>query len=331
MGGDKAPDAVVRGAHIARERHPEVDFLFVGDENMIRPLLKKFKKLNKVSSILHTDSYIPSDMKPSVALRSGRKSSMRLALNQVAEGNAAAAVSAGNTGALMAISKFVLKTIKGIDRPAMSALVPTERGESVVLDLGANTECNANNLVQFSVMGTAFIKTLLGIKKPTVGLLNIGSEEMKGREEIREAAEIIHASDIDFDFRGFVEGNDIMQGAVDVVVADGFTGNVALKTLEGTAKFAFGAIKRAFQSSLFAKLGYLVARPAMRQMRHRLDPRRYNGAVFLGLNGISVKSHGGADPVGYANAIDLAVEMAVNNFIEKTHQEIEKLQGGKNS
>ncbi len=329
MGGDRAPEVVVRGANMARERYPQVDFLFVGDQDRIRPLLKRLKKLDKVSRTLHTDSYIPSDMKPSIALRSGRKSSMRLALNEVAAGNAVAAVSAGNTGALMAISKFVLKTLPGIDRPAMAALVPTDRSESVVLDLGANTECNANHLVQFSVMGTAFVKTLLGIKVPTVGLLNIGSEEMKGRDEIRQAAEIINKSDLDFDFKGFVEGNDIMEGAVDVVVADGFTGNVALKALEGTAKFAFGAIKQAFQSSVFAKLGYLVAKPAMRQMRHRLDPRRYNGAVFLGLNGISVKSHGGADPVGYANAIGLAVDMAIHGFIEETHREIAKLQSEK--
>ena len=322
MGGDNAPYIVIKGASIARERYPNVNFIFYGNEKKIRPLLSKSKKLKESSEIVHTDSFIPSDMKPSLALRSSKGTSMRLAIEAVKEGTAHAAVSAGNTGALMAISKIVLKTLPGIDRPAMSALVPTNKGESVVLDLGANAECNHNDLVQFAVMGEVFCRTILGIKKPTVGLLNIGSEEVKGRTEIRKAAEILAEIDLPLDFKGFIEGNDLMHGAVDVVVADGFTGNVALKTLEGTAKFAFESIRKAFKSSFSAKIAYLIAKPAIKRMKARLDPRRYNGAVFLGLNGISVKSHGGADALGYANAISLGIDMAAHGFLKQTHDEI---------
>ncbi|MHA1539134.1 MAG: phosphate acyltransferase PlsX [Alphaproteobacteria bacterium] len=322
MGGDNAPAIVVKGANIVRERFPDVRFVFYGDKKKISSVLSKKKKLKEVSKIVHTDIFIPSDMKPSLAFRSSKGSSMRLAIEAVKEGKAHAAVSAGNTGALMAISKTVLKTLPGIDRPAMAALVPTDKGESVVLDLGANTECDHNNLVQFAIMGEVFCRTILGIKRPTVGLLNIGSEEVKGRTEIRQAAEILTEIDLPLDFQGFIEGDDLMHGAVDVVVADGFTGNIALKTLEGTAKFAFEAVRKAFKTSLSAKLAYLIARPAIRRMKARLDPRRYNGAVFLGLNGISIKSHGGADPLGYANAITLGIDMARHGFIEQTHKEV---------
>ena len=315
---------VLRGASLARERYPQLEFIFVGDEHKIRPIFNRIKLLQNCSEILHTDVYITADMKPSLAIRV-KDSSMRKALDEVSAGRAQAMISAGNTGALMAVSKLALRMLPGVDRPAMAALVPTDRGESVVLDLGANTECEAHHLIQFSLMGSVFIKTILGITQATVGLLNIGSEETKGREEIRKAAEIMRSSPMPFEFCGFVEGNDIMVGKVDVVVADGFTGNVALKALEGSAKFVFQAIRQAFRSSLMARIGYVVAKHAMKKMRIRLDPRRYNGAVFLGLNGIAVKSHGGADPIGFANAIGVAADMVIYGFMEKTAKEIEAL------
>ena len=228
---------------------------------------------------------------------------MRLAIDAVKDGQASAAISAGNTGALMALAKFALKTLPGIERPAIATLMPTRRSEAVVLDLGANTECDAANLVQFAVMGEVFARAVLGFAKPTVGLLNIGTEEVKGHDTLREAAALLRASELPIEFRGFVEGSDLTSGKVDVVVTDGFTGNVALKVAEGTVALYSQCLREAFKSSLMAKLGYYLARPALQLARQRLDPRRYNGAMFLGLNGIVVKSHGGTDALGFANAI----------------------------
>ncbi|HEY8015745.1 MAG TPA: phosphate acyltransferase PlsX, partial [Dongiaceae bacterium] len=303
MGGDRAPDMVVKGANIARQRFPNVSFLFFGDERRIAPLLDRYGALRKASEIRHTDRVIAADDKPSTALRAGRGSSMRLAIDAVQSGEAAGIVSAGNTGALMAIAKFVLRTLPGIDRPAIASFFPTLRGESVMLDLGANLSCDAENLVQFAVMGNVFARTVLGTLKPTVGLLNVGSEEVKGHEAVREAAAILKATPLPGSFHGFVEGDDIARGTVDVIVTDGFTGNVALKTLEGTAKLYAEFLRRSFKSSMVASVGYLLARPALNALRVRTDPRRYNGAIFLGLNGVAVKSHGGTDALGFANAI----------------------------
>ncbi|WP_114393706.1 phosphate acyltransferase PlsX [Oleisolibacter albus] len=326
MGGDHAPDMVVAGADLARDRCPDVDFLFVGDEARVKVLLDRHPALKPISSIRHTPDAVAMDAKPSTALRAGRNSSMRLAIDAVASGEAACVVSAGNTGALMAMAKFVLKTLPGIDRPAIASFFPTLAGESVMLDLGANLECDADNLVQFAVMGTVFSRTILGLMEPTVGLLNVGSEEQKGHDSIRAAAAALRATPLARNFRGFVEGNDIAAGTVDVVVTDGFTGNVALKTAEGTAKLYAEFLRRTFSSSLLAKLGYLLARGAFQKLRLRTDPRRYNGAMFLGLRGVCIKSHGGTDAIGFANAIATAVNLVNHGFNDKIRDELAKLQ-----
>lgn len=325
MGGDKAPEMVVRGASIARLRMPDVCYLMFGDENRIAPLLENDLDLAAVTTIRHTDHMISSGEKPSVALRSGRNSSMRLAINAVADGEAASVVSAGNTGALMAIAKFVLKTLPGIDRPAITSFYPTQKGEACMLDLGANLQCDAKNLVQFAVMGEVFARTVLGIEKPTIGLLNVGVEELKGHDEIREAAAILRSADLPGEFEGFIEGDDIAAGTVDVVVTDGFTGNVALKTAEGMIKLYAGFLKDAFGGSFIARLGYLLAKREITNLRSRTDPRRYNGAMLLGLNGIVVKSHGGTDGFGFASAIEVAADMAAHQFLQKIKDDFDLL------
>lgn len=317
MGGDDAPEIVLRGADIARERFPEVRFLLFGVESQMASVMSGLPRLLEASRIIHTDVVIANDAKPSVAVRSGRRSSMRLAIDAVADGEARAVVSAGNTGALMAMAKLSLRTLPGIDRPAIAAFFPTARGESVMLDLGANVECSADNLLQFAVMGDVFARTVLGVAKPTIGILNIGAEDLKGREELRVAASMIRATHLADSFHGFVEGDDIAAGTVDVIVADGFTGNVALKTAEGTARLLGHYLRESFKHSFWGKLGYLFARPAISRFRGRTDPRRYNGAMFLGLNGIAVKSHGGTDALGFANAIGVAVDMTVHGFLDK--------------
>ncbi len=324
MGGDHAPDMVIAGADIARERHPDARFLLVGNRARIEPLLERHPALRAVSEIVHTEDYVASDAKPSVALRAGRKSSMRLAIDAVADGRAASVVSAGNTGALMAMAKFVLKTLPGIDRPAIASFFPTLRGESVMLDLGANTECSPENLVEFAVMGSVFARQVLGVLEPTVGVLNIGSEDVKGNETVRAAAARLRETPLPGKFEGFVEGNDIAGGAVDVIVTDGFTGNVALKTAEGTAKLYSEFLRRTFQSSFWAKIGYLLARSAFKKLKHRTDPRRYNGAMFLGLRGICVKSHGGTDAFGFANAIGVGINLAAQGFNERIKEEMQR-------
>ncbi|WP_448189696.1 phosphate acyltransferase PlsX [Azospirillum sp. sgz301742] len=327
MGGDHAPDMVVAGAALARERFPDVQYLLYGDSARIEPLLEKHPALKAVAQVMHTTEAVAGDAKPAVALRAGRQSSMRLAIDAVAAGNAAAVVSAGNTGALMAMAKFVLKTLPGIDRPAIASFFPTQRGESVMLDLGANIECTPDNLVQFALMGSVFARTVLGLLEPTVGLLNIGSEDVKGNETVRAAAARLREAPFPGRFYGFVEGNDIAAGTTDVIVTDGFTGNVALKTAEGTAKLYAEFLRRTFQSSLMAKLGYLLARSAFNKLKQRADPRRYNGAMFLGLRGVCVKSHGGTDAIGFANAIGVAVNLATNSFNEKIKAEMHRLGG----
>ena len=321
MGGDNAPEMVIRGADIARQRFPDVHFLFFGDEKRIQPMIDRLPALKAVSTVRHAETEVKMDDKPSQALRSGRGSSMRLAIDAVQNGEAAAIVSAGNTGALMAMAKFVLKTLPGIDRPAIASFFPTIRSESVMLDLGANVQCDASNLVQFAVMGNVFARTVLGVREPTTGLLNVGIEEQKGHEEVRVAAQILREAQLPGTFHGFIEGDDIARGTVDVVVTDGFTGNIALKTIEGTVKLYGTFLRQSFKSSWLAGLGYLLARPALNALRARVDPRRYNGAIFMGLNGICVKSHGGTDAFGFANAIGVAVDMVANGAIEKMKQD----------
>ena len=318
MGGDHAPQVVIAGADMARERHPDLHFLMFGDQSRLEELVTSRPHLAARTSIEHTAEAVEADAKPSQVLRQGRDTSMRLAIDAVKDGRASAAVSAGNTGALMALAKFVLKTLPGIERPAIASLMPTRRSETVVLDLGANAECDADNLVQFAVMGEVFARAVLGITKPTVGLLNIGTEDVKGNDTIRQAAAALRNSTLPIEFRGFVEGTDLTSGKVDVVVTDGFTGNVALKVAEGIVGLYSQFLREAFKSSMFAKVGYALAKPALQLVRRRLDPRRYNGAMFLGLNGIVVKSHGNTDAVGFANAIGVAadlVEQGTNQWI----------------
>lgn len=313
------------GADIARKRFPQVDFLICGDENRIRSLLGSMKELESVCTVRHADQVISDEDKISHALRKGQNSSMWLAIDAVRNGEAAGVVSAGNTGALMAMSKMALKTLPGIDRPAIASILPTLRGESVMLDLGANVQCDAQNLVQFAIMGEVFARTVHGLVNPTIGLLNVGAENLKGHEAVKMASAILRETDLPIRFHGFIEGNDIAAGTVDVVVTDGFTGNVSIKTAEGISGLFSELLSSAFKSSFTAKLGYLLARNALKKVRTRIDPRRYNGAMFLGLNGIAVKSHGGTDAFGFANAIGVAVDMAVHGFNDKIIEELKHL------
>ena len=324
MGGDDAPHMVIGGAEIIRKRHPEARFLLFGDEAKLTPLLAARPALKAACDIRHTDQVVKSTDKPSQALRQGRQSSMRLAINAVRDHEAGAVVSAGNTGALMAMSKFVLKTLPGIDRPAICTALPTETGKCVVLDLGANVDCDAENLVQFAVMGAAFARADMGLEKPTIGLLNIGEEEIKGNDNVKNAAGILKDADLPLKFHGFVEGDDIAKGTTDVVVTDGFTGNVALKAAEGTVRLFSTYLREAFSSGLMARIGYLLARPAMQNLRDRIDPRFYNGAVLLGLNGISVKSHGNTDDIGFANAIEVAFELIEDDITGKIIKDFDR-------
>ena len=325
MGGDRAPEVVIKGANIARDRHPEVDFLLFGDEGRIQPLLRGMEKLRRVCTVHHTEVAVSGEDKPSSALRNGRRSSMRLAIDAVHDGDAAGVVSAGNTGAFMAMAKVVLKTLPGIDRPAIASLVPTRRGESVMLDLGANIQCDAENLVQFAIMGEVYARTVLGLKQPTIGLLNVGEEVFKGHEAVQTASAILRTTSLPIKFHGFVEGDDPWSGTVDVVVTDGFTGNVAIKTAEGMVGLYSGLLRSAFRSSALTRLGYLLVKGSLNELRNHLDPRRYNGAMLLGLNGIAVKSHGSTDAVGFANAIGVAVELAVRGFNDQIIEELRRV------
>jgi len=312
MGGDHGASVVVPGAALALERHPQLSFLMCGDEAAIAPLLAAHPKLQAVTEIVHADVSISMDEKPSQALRSGRnKSSMWKAVQAVRDGRADAAVSAGNTGALMAMAKICLKTMAHIERPAIACMWPTIRGESIVLDVGATIGADAGHLVDMAMMGSAMARIVLSIDRPTVGLLNVGTEEIKGIETVKEAARILRERDLPFlDYRGFVEGDDLGKGTVDVVVTEGFTGNIALKTAEGTAKQIAQYLRSAMSRTLMAKIGYLFARQAFDALRDKMDPRKVNGGVFLGLEGVVIKSHGGTDALGFASAIDIAYDMA---------------------
>ncbi|MEY4845047.1 MAG: hypothetical protein RL312_1328 [Pseudomonadota bacterium] len=326
MGGDAAPEAVLDGLELAAERHPGARFLLVGDEARVGAALARRKRAAKVCSLRHAPEVISGDLKPTAALRM-RGSSMRLAIDAVAAGEAAGVVSAGNTGALMALAKIVIKTMPEIDRPALAAIGPSARGDVVLLDLGANVQCDARNLVEFAIMGDAFARVALGLTMPSIGLLNVGSEELKGDDRVRAAAEILRDSHIGAQFRGFIEGHDITAGTVDVVVTDGFTGNVALKTGEGALKLMRDLLRQVFTSSIPARLGYLLARPALDRLREWMDPRRYNGAILLGLNGVVVKSHGGTDALGFAHAVDVAMDMVTHGYNDRIKDGFERLAG----
>jgi glycerol-3-phosphate acyltransferase PlsX len=319
MGGDHGPAVAVPGAVIAAERRPDTEFLLFGDEAVLQPLVSREPRLKNAAKIVHTDVAIRMDDKPSQALRYGRRrSSMWLSVEAVKQGAADIAISAGNTGALMATAKMCLKTMQGIDRPAIAALWPTLRGESIVLDLGASIGADARQLVDMAVMGAAMARIVFGLERPSVGLLNVGVEEIKGVEEVREAAQMLRDLDPpDFVYHGFVEGDDIGKGTVDVVVSEGFAGNIALKTAEGTARQIGEYLRSAMRRTLRARLGYLLARGAFRIVAEKIDPRRSNGGVFLGLNGLVVKSHGGTDALGFANAIDIGYDVARHELVTR--------------
>jgi phosphate acyltransferase len=318
MGGDHGPEVVIPGAALAAERHPDARFLLIGDQAKIMQLLQQHSKLKAVSDVRHADVTVAMDDKPSQALRRGRgKSGMWLAIDAVHKGEADAVISAGNTGALMAMSRFILRTLPGIERPAIAAIWPTMRGESVVLDVGATVGADARQLIEFAVMGEAMSSCLFAIEQPTVGLLNIGVEEVKGNEEVKEAGRLLRELKLPIHYAGFVEGDDIGKGKVDVVVTEGFTGNVALKAAEGTAKQMSAFLKLALSSSWLSRLGAFLAMGAFRALKERMDPSKHNGGVFLGLNGVVVKSHGGTDALGFATAIDVAVDMVRNGLVAK--------------
>jgi len=324
MGGDTAPEVVLDGLELAAERHPAARFLLVGNEARVGGALARRRRAARACSLRHAPDAIPGDMKPTAALRV-RGSSMRVAIDAVAAGEASGVVSAGNTGALMALAKIVIKTLPEIDRPALAAIGPSARGDVVLLDLGANVQCDARNLVEFAVMGDAFARAVLGLTSPSIGLLNVGSEELKGDDRVRHAAEVLRDSHIGPQFRGFVEGHDITAGTTDVIVTDGFTGNVALKTGEGALKLMRDLLRQVFTSSVPARLGYLLARPALDRLREWMDPRRYNGAILIGLNGVVVKSHGGTDALGFAHAVDVAMDMVTHRFNERIREGITSL------
>jgi glycerol-3-phosphate acyltransferase PlsX len=325
MGGDHAPEMVVRGADIARERYPEASFLLFGDEARLRKLLDATRWLKTACEIVAAPDVVTNDDKPTAALRKRRSSSMGMAIDAVAEDRADCVVSAGNTGALLATATVGLRMLPGVRRPALCTFLPTMRGETVMLDLGANMQCDANNLVEFAIMGSEFARSVLGIDAPTVGLLNVGAEEGKGNETLREAAAMLRVDNSPIAFHGFVEGNDIGAGTVDVVVTDGFTGNVALKTLEGTAKLYTDFVRQAFNTSTLARLGYVLASSSWKKLRQRVDPRRYNGGVFLGLNGVCVKSHGGTDALGFAYALGVAFDLVKYHFGDKVIEDLAQL------
>ena len=322
MGGDHGAAVVVPGAELSLSRHPGIEFLLFGDRALVEPLLNTRPRLKAAAQLVHTDVSVKMHDKPSQALRKGRwKSSMWLAIDAVRKGEADAAVSAGNTGALMAMAKFNLRTMARIERPAIAALWPTLKGESIVLDLGASIGADAAHLVDLAAMGSAMARVLFGLERPTVGLLNIGVEEAKGLEEVREAGRVLREGQWpQIEYAGFVEGDDIGKGTVDVVVTEGFAGNIALKAAEGTARQLGQILKREMNRTLATKLGYLLARSAFRALGDKMDPRKSNGGVFLGLNGIVIKSHGGTDAEGFAYAVDLGYDMVRHDLLAKIRQ-----------
>ncbi|MGN6154798.1 MAG: phosphate acyltransferase PlsX [Sphingomicrobium sp.] len=325
MGGDSGPAAILAGVARAQRRDPSLNFIIYGDERQVRPEVERNRAPGGTIEIVHTPEAIAATEKPSQAIRRAKTTSMGMAIAAVKDGHADAAVSGGNTGALMAMSKLALRTMPGIDRPALAAVLPTLGDTDVVmLDLGANTECDAQNLVQFAVMGAAYARCGIKIEQPRVRLLNIGTEELKGTDELKEAAALLREADyLPFSFDGFTEGDQLSRGNVDVVVTDGFSGNIALKTAEGTARFVTDLLRRAFKSSLRSKAGFALSRPALNLLKVHLDPNNHNGAVFLGLNGLVVKSHGSANPKGVANAIKVAARMVRNDITRKIGEDLD--------
>ena len=326
MGGDFGPQVVISGAAKALDRHPDISFVFYGLKEQCDPVLAKFPKLKEKSVFHDCELAVSMEEKPSQALRRGRYiSTMWRSIEAVKTGDADVAVSAGNTGALMAMAKFCLRTMANIERPAIAAIWPTLKGESIVLDVGATIGADAQQLMDFALMGGAMARALFEIERPTIGLLNVGVEEVKGQEEVKEAGRLLREANIDsLEYSGFVEGNDLGKGTVDVVVTEGFSGNIALKTAEGTAKQIAEYLRAAMSRTLLARIGYLFAKGAFDMLREKLDPSKVNGGVFLGLNGIVIKSHGGANAEGIAAAIEVGYDMAKNGLNQKIENDLKK-------
>lgn len=327
MGGDNAPHAPLHGAKLLLRERPDARFIFHGREEVLKPLFEHYPELVAVSEIRHAETVITMEDKPSQALRKGRgNSSMWAAIQSVKDGEAAVAISGGNTGALMAMSTFCLRPMDGISRPAIAAIWPTLRSDIIVLDVGATIGADAEQLVDFSILGAALARALFDMDSPTVGLLNVGVEEAKGNEWVKDAGKLLaETTGAGFTYKGFVEGDDIGKGTVDVVVTEGFTGNVALKTAEGTARQVGTYLSNALKSSWLSKLGALLAYQALSAIKSKMDPRTVNGGVFLGLNGVVIKSHGGTDEIGYKSALGLAYDMARNELIGKIGDGIRRI------
>ncbi len=321
MGGDHGPSVTIPASINALSKYDQLHIILVGDQELIQTELQKNKYTNTRLSIQHASEVVEMDESPQSALKNKKDSSMRVAINLIKEGKAQACVSAGNTGALMATARYVLKMLPGIDRPAIASSLPSQKGTTYMLDLGANTDCTAENLLQFAVMGAMLVSSVTGNPKPSVGLLNIGSEDMKGNEVVRQAGELLRRSHLNF--YGNVEGNDIFKGTTDVVVCDGFVGNVALKTAEGIAQLMGRFLTQEFKRNWITKSMAFVSLLVLNRFKKRLDPRRYNGASFLGLKGIVVKSHGGADSYSFFYAIRTAIEESKNNVLENIQKQLE--------
>jgi phosphate acyltransferase len=321
MGGDHGPSVTIPASINALSKYDQLHIILVGDKELIQTELQKNKYTNTRLSIQHASEVVEMDESPQSALKNKKDSSMRVAINLIKEEKAQACVSAGNTGALMATARYVLKMLPGIDRPAIASSLPSQKGTTYMLDLGANTDCTAENLLQFAVMGAMLVSSVSGNPKPSVGLLNIGSEDMKGNEVVRQAGELLRRSHLNF--YGNVEGNDIFKGTTDVVVCDGFVGNVALKTAEGIAQLMGRFLTQEFKRNWITKSMAFVSLLVLNRFKKRLDPRRYNGASFLGLKGIVVKSHGGADSYSFYYAIRTAIEESKNNVLENIQKQLE--------
>ncbi|HWI85388.1 MAG TPA: phosphate acyltransferase PlsX [Sphingomonas sp.] len=327
MGGDGGPAIAIAGVALALSRYPDMRFTLFGDETALRAEAARHREFADHVSIAHAADIITGEDKPSQAIRRAKTSSMGMAIAAVKDGRADAAISAGNTGALMAMAKIALRTIPGIDRPALAALLPTLGAHDLVmLDLGANTECSARNLFEFAVMGAAYARILHETEQPTVRLLNIGTEELKGTDTLREAAAMLRAAQhLPLRFDGFIEASGLGRGETDVIVSDGFSGNIALKTAEGTARFIGDLLRRSFKSSLRSKFGFMLSKPAITLLRKGLDPNLRNGAVFLGLNGTVVKSHGSTSIEGFANAIDVATKLARGRITDRITENLARI------
>lgn len=327
MGGDHGPSVVIPAAIKALKSHPNIKLILVGDQEVIKATLAEHNAADDARfEIKHASQQVAMDESPAMALRTKKDSSMRVAINLVKDGTASACVSAGNTGALMATARFVLKTLPGIERPAIVSALPTVKGHSYMLDLGANVDSSAEHLVQFAVMGSVLAESIEGRKNPTIGLLNIGSEDIKGNDRVKEAARLLAKTDLNY--YGFVEGDGLYEGEVDVVVCDGFVGNVALKSSEGVVHMIRHFLRQSFNRNIFTKIAGLIASPVLKHFRDELDPRAYNGANFIGLQGIVIKSHGGADEIGFANAIDIAIIEAEHDVPTNISKHLEDLLQG---